>query len=68
VLIIRRSKLYYTASGITPVGGRPVAHVERGFNSKTLKKNADNIYVIIPMVLWEDFRLSIRRLNFAVVP
>jgi len=24
VLIIRRSKLYYTASGITPVGGRPV--------------------------------------------
>ena len=25
VLVIRRSKLYYTASGIiTPVGGRPV--------------------------------------------
>ena len=29
VLIIRRSKLYYTASGIiTPIGGRPV-HDER---------------------------------------
>jgi len=28
VLIIRRSKLYYTASGIvTPVGGRPVHRV-----------------------------------------
>ena len=24
VLIIRRLKLHYTASGITPVGGRPV--------------------------------------------
>jgi len=24
VLIIRTSKLYYTASGIIPVGGRPV--------------------------------------------
>jgi len=28
VLIIRRSKLYYTASGIiTPVGGRPVCRL-----------------------------------------
>jgi len=33
VLIIRRSKLYYTASGIvTPVGGRPV----RSFRESSL--------------------------------
>ena len=31
VLIIRRSKLYYTASGIiTPVGGRPVHRLYTG--------------------------------------
>ena len=31
VLIISRSKLYYTASGIiTPVGGRPVLETCRG--------------------------------------
>ena len=31
VLIIRRSKLYYTASGIvTPVGGRPVRRLCTG--------------------------------------
>jgi len=30
VLIIMRSKLYYTASGITPVDGRPVhGHLQR---------------------------------------
>ena len=32
VLIIRRSKLYYTASGIiTPVGGRPVHRLREDF-------------------------------------
>ena len=32
VLIIRRSKLYYTASGIiTPVGGRPVHRLRESF-------------------------------------
>ena len=32
VLIIRRSKLYYTASGIvTPVGGRPVRRLREDF-------------------------------------
>ena len=34
VLIIRRSKLYYSASGIiTPVGGRPVHRFGRGLLS-----------------------------------
>jgi len=34
VLIIRRSKLYYTASGIiTHVGGRPVHGYQRLFNT-----------------------------------
>ena len=32
VLIIRRSKLYYTASGIiTPVGGRPVRRLRKSW-------------------------------------
>ena len=46
MLIVRRSKLYYTASGIiTPVGGRPV-HVNIKINilrrtvSKILKNDA----------------------------
>ena len=35
VLIIRRSKLYYTASGIvTPVGGRPVHRLREDFFSQ----------------------------------
>ena len=33
VLIITRSKLYYTASGIiTPIGGRPVHRLREGFS------------------------------------
>ena len=37
VLIIRRSKLYYTASGIiTPVGGRPVHRLRLRFFSSSL--------------------------------
>ena len=33
VLIIRRSKVYYTASGIvTPVGGRPVHRLREVFS------------------------------------
>jgi len=37
VLIVRRSKLYYTASGIvTPVGGRPVRRLrEDSLNLRT---------------------------------
>jgi hypothetical protein len=53
VLIIRRSKLYYTASGIiTPVGGRPVHRlrevygaVESSLNLCTGRPPAD---VMIP--------------------
>jgi len=58
VLIIRRSKLYYTASGIiTPVGGRPVHRLRqdslswlitkiilRCMVSKTLKKMQNAYY------------------------
>ena len=34
VLIIRRSKLYYTASGIiTPVGGRPLHRLREDFSN-----------------------------------
>jgi len=36
VLIIRRSKLYYTVSGImTPVGGRPVHRLREDLNLYT---------------------------------
>jgi len=35
VLIIRRSKLYYTASGIiTPIGGCPVHNLHMGWPTK----------------------------------
>ena len=37
VLIIRRSKLYYTASGIiTPVGGRPVHRLREDYMFRAL--------------------------------
>jgi len=46
VLIIRRSKLYYTASGIgTPVGGRPV-HRLREESSKPVHGTAT--YRVLP--------------------
>ena len=39
VLIIRRSKLYYTASGvITPVGGRPVHRLKKAYNKLIIKQ------------------------------
>ena len=48
VLIIRRSKLYYTASGIiTPVGGRPV-HRLREDSSLNLCTGRPPTGVIIP--------------------
>ena len=35
VLIVRRSKLYYTASGITtPIGGRPVHRLRESFTGR----------------------------------
>jgi len=46
VLIVRRSKLYYTASGIiTPIGGRPV-HRLREVNIKIniLRYTVSKIY------------------------
>ena len=47
VLIIRRSKLYYTASGIvTPVGGRPVHRLREDSLSVILvinQLNAQNL-------------------------
>jgi hypothetical protein len=37
VLIVRRSKLYYTASGIiTPVGGRPVHRLREDWIQSSL--------------------------------
>ena len=39
MLIIRRSKLYYTASGIiTPAGGRPVHRLKEDLNNKLTVK------------------------------
>ena len=41
VLIIRRSKLYYTASGIvTPVGGRPVHRLREEVFSQPVHRTA----------------------------
>ena len=46
VLIIRRSKLHYTASGIiTPIGGRPVHRLREG--SQPVHKRP-HIGVMIP--------------------
>ena len=45
VLIVRRSKLYYTASGIiTPIGGRPCAQVERGLVQRTGSVLSQSVY------------------------
>ena len=44
VLIIRRSKLYYTASGIiTPTGGRPVHRYNKTCKIKQLIPTCGNI-------------------------
>jgi hypothetical protein len=44
VLIIRRSKLYYTASGIiTPVGGHPVHRLREDFTHYTEMDGQQNI-------------------------
>ena len=46
VLIVRRSKLYYTVSGIiTPIGGRPVHRLRTGWNIKICDaKQAKQVY------------------------
>ena len=46
VLIIRRSKLYYTASGIvTPVGGRPVHRLREMYGQQNIKKIQNEVNV-----------------------
>jgi len=46
VLIVRRSKLYYTASGIvTPVGGRPVHRLRQEAYNKLIIKQGFVHYV-----------------------
>jgi len=51
VLIIRRSKLYYTASGIvTPVGGRPVRRLLAGIEDWVFSPTAFCSHYIIPAV------------------
>ena len=48
VLIIRRSKLYYTASGIvTPVGGRPVHRLREDSLSIILVINQLNAQILV---------------------
>jgi len=49
VLIIRRSKLCYTASGIvTPVGGRPVRRLRVDLNPSTCAPDGHLQSVTIP--------------------
>ena len=49
VLIIRRSKLYYTASGIiTPVGGRPVHRLREDSLLSTCAPDGHLQSVMIP--------------------
>ena len=73
MLIIRRSKLYYTASGIiTPVGGRPVHRLReerRERKKKKKKKSTLNmcsgrppIGVMIPGSVYRIFSNLIRTL------
>jgi len=46
VLIIRKSKLYYTASGIvTPVGGRPVRRLREMYGQQNIKKIQNEVNV-----------------------
>ena len=55
MLIIRRSKLYYTASGIiTPVGGRPVHRLRE---SKTSKQINVNIVHLLEIYIVKSYKL-----------
>ena len=54
VLVVRRSKLYYTASGIiTPIGGRPVRRLREDWikSSLNLCTGRPPIGVTIPEVV-----------------
>ena len=58
MLIIRRSKLYYTASGIfTPVGGRPVHRLREECTGRPLTgvmtpDAAENNFDLLMMSTW----------------
>ena len=57
MVIVRRSKLYYTASGIiTPIGGRPV-HRLRKESSLNLCTGLPPIGVMIPEAVKYNFDL-----------
>ena len=58
VLVIRRSKLHYTASGIiTPIGGRLVHETV----SKTSKHSGCRILTAFPLQQWLNYRASVLR-------
>jgi len=58
VLIIRRSKLYYTASGIiTPVSGRPVHRLRKEESSLNLHTGQPPTSVAIPDAAYYNFDL-----------
>ena len=46
VLIVRRAKLYYTVSGIIPIGGRPVHRLRE--DSLSLRTGRPPIGMMIP--------------------
>ena len=53
MLIIRRSKLYYTASDIiTPVGGRPVHRLREDLVTKIIKRFMQLMYGVIMKIIW----------------
>ena len=57
VLIIRRSKLYYTASGIiTPVGGRPLHRLREDWSQSSLNTLQNFRFEIqIFFLIWRIF-------------
>jgi len=59
VLIIRRSKLYYTASGIiTPVGGRPVHRLREYYNFDLLMMSTQcskHVEAFNKLIIKQDF-------------
>ena len=48
VLIVRRAKLYYTVSGITPIGGRPMHRLREDWTGLNLCTGRPPIGVMIP--------------------
>ena len=55
MLVIRRSKLYYTASDIvTPVGGRPVCRLREVYGQQNIKKF--KMKLTLGTQLWDTVR------------